>query len=235
MPSPAPIVEPQLPSPAPIVEPQLPSPAPIVESQVTPLNPIVEHHLPPPAPIEQPHLREPIYFEHQERANCAIHALNNAFQASEFTEREFILREGLANVRVMILLPELPLQRIQNGNFNLESINAVLGSRGFEMQHIRNDEIERLARNPNNLPVGMYLVGTGTGRMIRGVEDIGHWFSLRRFTNDGPIWNLDSLSRDSRPVRSLRNLLCRSTDGSWYNFYRIVRVRPTVQRSIDGI
>ena len=161
------------------------------------------------------------------------------FQAAEFTEREFILREGLANFRVFTLLPERPLQRIQNGKFNLDTINAVLGSRGFEMQHVRNDEIERLTRNPNNLPVGMYLVGTGTGHVIRGEEgeedqeDIGHWFSLRRFTIEGPIWNLYSLSTRPSPVSSLRRLLYRST-GSWYNFYRIVRVRQTVQRSIDG-
>ena len=86
----------------------------------------------------------------------------------------------------------------------------------------------------------MYLIGTGTGRVIRGeegeedIEDIGHWFSLRRFTNDGPIWNLDSLSTRPSPVSSLRRLLRRSTDGSWNNFYRIVRVRPIFQRPIDG-
>lgn len=176
--------------------------------------------MPPPAQIEQPHLLEPIYFEHLKGANCAIHALNKLFQRLEFTEREFILREGLVNIHVMTLLPELPLERVRNGNFSMNTINAVLGSRGFEMQHIRNDEIERLARNPNNLHVGMYFVGTGTGDVIRreegeeDEEDIGHWFSLRRFTNDGPIWNLDSMSTYPRPVSNLRRLLRRSTDGS---------------------
>lgn len=146
---------------------------------------------------------------------CAIHALNNLFQRVEFDEEFFDSVASTVHFHSVEL--DIPIEDPIGGNYNFTTIEAALTSHNYQMERLQVNELDEASLN-NSLPTGSYLVGTNR-----------HWFSLRRFKDDGHLWYFDSLRKGPEKVLELKSLLGENGPETfvWHSVFRIVFKTPS--------
>lgn len=129
---------------------------------------------------------------------CAIHALNNLFQDRLFTAEDLDFHAQQINEHNNLTLFNFDNQDTNGGQYEFNTINAALETRGITT-------IRLITNTIDDLPVGLYLLGNHN-----------HWIGWRRFTDRGPIWCFDSLADRPIQVRDVRGFLA---SNNWTVFY----------------
>ncbi len=124
-----------------------------------------------------------IYFEKQQEALCGLHALNNALQYKLFTKSELTYNAQQLEIQEKQLYYNKEMENIYYddvGNFNTDVLELSLRKKSFSLTRFRETSLF------SNMPVGMYIICNGF-----------HWFAIRKFIEEGPMWNLDSLLEEA--------------------------------------
>ena len=136
--------------------------------------------------------KEDLYFESQVEALCGLHALNNALQYPLFDKNYLVASAKLLQIKESRLYHD-ETENQNNayfdefGNLNVDVLEVALRK--------KNVTLNRFSLNDEIIPVGMYILCTGN-----------HWFAFRKFLENGPIWNLDSLLPEPRVIKDLTKL-----------------------------
>ena len=128
-----------------------------------------------------------MYHETQVGAECGKHALNNLLQRGLFTVQMLndISRRLSNNERIVLDSSQEPTVFGINGSYHIEVL--VVGLIDHHFMPIRLIDMDIL-QLPAHTLAAAYLVTVPTANVKEG-----HYYSMRRFTNGGPLWILDSL------------------------------------------
>ena len=122
------------------------------------------------------------YFEAQKNLLCGLHALNNALQYRLITKEEiFQSAKELKMDSDKLLYLEKNYYYNDNGNFNIHVLEHVLNKKGIALERFKFID---------HFPVGMYVINIP-------LQAGNHYFAVRRYALDLPVWKLDSLSSPS--------------------------------------
>lgn len=135
-----------------------------------------------------------IYFERQKEALCGLHAINNALQFGLVTKTELFT----SAINLKIELDKLLFQEnLDNenpyyneyGNFNLDVLEISLKRRGIVLKRV-------FFNSMTDIPIGMFICCNGY-----------HWFSIRKFDFDLPIWRIDSLLNEPVIIKNFGEII----------------------------
>lgn len=139
--------------------------------------------------LEEP----PAYFEQQIGTLCGIHALNNLFQRKEFNKSE--IDKIAEQIRIAHAIEGIPSEEQDGGDYNVHTLEAAVISRNYQLEVVHERHLEEASRH-NHLPKGSYLIGTRS-----------HWFGVRKFSDNGLLWCLDSLKSKPTNVNEVKTIL----------------------------